>query len=379
MKKLATLFFLVPIVLVAQEKKLINLLNKGDVKALDAYYAKDQNYDEYINLEVEIYDDIVTYEVHPLVYVTGKNNLTLVHYYLQKFEEISEGQTELYEDIIGEAFAVSISRRNEEISDLLYSKSPNIKATCAPCNDANALFIAAAYGNEKWYFKLKEGSDLTLKNSLGNNLLHAAASGGSPKIVQDVLSLNLFDINSKNNDFFNDTPLNLSMKHESEEVFNLLIEAGADINISEYLWFSAIEIVNQQIWDYVSTKASAALLFSITETGELPLHYALSTDKTNIAVWMMTQMKGQCNNESQVITEAFYMNEYDPILYTIEFENQRAFEAFIDFSAHMNTCVSDYQMIPIYTYVRKRAAKVFGKAYVEELYQKYGVQEIKEL
>lgn len=376
MKKIITLFLFFPLTVLAQEKKLVALLEKGDKDALQSYYEKGHSLEDVIPLTLTVANDQVTYYIHPLVYVTGKKNLQLVQFYLQKMEEDWEENGTFYQEVIGEAFTVSISRGDEGISDLLYSKTTATDVICEPCNGSNALLIAASYGNEKWYFKLKDSSNLLLENQYGNNLLHCAASGGSVKIVKDVLSLNQFDVNARNSYYLRETPLDFSLKHESAEIFNLLLGAGADINVSEYVWFSANEIQNQEIWDYVVKNCSVNGLFAMVETGDLPLHYALYENKTNIATWMMIQMQGRCSDQSPFELESFYMNEYHPILYTIDHANQETFEAFIKFATFMNSCTQDDETIPIYTYVRKRASKVFGKAYVDEIYQKYEVTEI---
>src|SRR5690606_3124633 len=91
-----------------------------------------------------------------------------------------------------------------------------------------------------WYFKLKENSDLLYINSDGATLIHAAATGSSKKISDDVLTIEGLDIDKKDSEQL--TALDYAAANEEHpDVFTDYIAKGADPSKAWNLiyWWSA--------------------------------------------------------------------------------------------------------------------------------------------
>ncbi|XP_046571006.1 ankyrin repeat domain-containing protein 17-like [Haliotis rubra] len=87
----------------------------------------------------------------------------------------------------------------------------------------------AAYGGHEEVFDLlvREGAKLSLFNNAGENILHLACIGGSVEIVKYVLTQNIVGINSQDVDGW--TPVMQAAKDGHKDVFDVLVEAGADL------------------------------------------------------------------------------------------------------------------------------------------------------
>ncbi|XP_067653215.1 serine/threonine-protein phosphatase 6 regulatory ankyrin repeat subunit B-like [Haliotis asinina] len=72
---------------------------------------------------------------------------------------------------------------------------------------------------------VKKGADLSGFENYGKNILHLACEGKDVEIVKRILRLHIVDINSRFNEM---TPLLLAVKYEPRNVFQLLLESGAD-------------------------------------------------------------------------------------------------------------------------------------------------------
>ncbi|XP_046545519.1 putative ankyrin repeat protein RF_0381 [Haliotis rubra] len=93
--------------------------------------------------------------------------------------------------------------------------------------------IAATYGHlAVLEYLVKSGANLSAVNEDGDNILHLACQGGDLDTVKYVLNLNVVDINSKGIDGY--TPLMLARELEDRDVFDLLIESGADVPVENY-------------------------------------------------------------------------------------------------------------------------------------------------
>ncbi|XP_046577420.1 ankyrin-1-like [Haliotis rubra] len=93
--------------------------------------------------------------------------------------------------------------------------------------------IAADFGHSAVLeYIVKRGADLSVVDEDGYNVLHVACEGGDLDTVKYVLNLNVVDINSKGIDGY--TPVMLATELEDRDVFDLLIERGADVSVEHY-------------------------------------------------------------------------------------------------------------------------------------------------
>lgn len=360
---------------ISQSDKLRALLDKGELSAIKEYYAKGNDLFDYLLIPREIYGDVELMEVHPIIYVTNKENMQLVNFYLDEMKKY-DGGIEQFAHEINAAFVMSMSGNNEEIKTLLHQFNNSKADVCYPCHSQTAIMVAAAYGNEKWYFKLKEEGFEDFLSENGSNLLHCAVNGGSVKILNDVLNQNRFDINGVNQEYLPKAPIDFSIDLDSDEIFNLLLKTGADINSSGSIFFGLSEVKNSKIQEYIMANADISRLLAIDYYNEMPLHHAMRANNSGVVLWMLKKMKEFCTEGFIFEYGAFEDTEYHPLLYAIENQNKEIFEAFIEFATFMNKC-NDFEIIPFYKYLSKSANKTFGKSYVKEVYTKYGVQETK--
>ncbi|XP_046554157.1 ankyrin-3-like isoform X2 [Haliotis rubra] len=88
--------------------------------------------------------------------------------------------------------------------------------------------MAAAYQGHGKILDLLErrGADLNAADYAGNNALHSACLGGHVDIVRRVLELDKVDINSRGQ--CGRTPLMMAARMGDREIFELLVEGGAD-------------------------------------------------------------------------------------------------------------------------------------------------------
>jgi len=360
----------------AQSKKLQKILDSGNLQQLKSYYTKNHSLDEFLLIEKKLDDEPSIIEMHPLVYVSFKGNIAFIRYYLEVMPEDLTVK-DLFSELVSEAFIASLSGKDDEISTLLFSYDVNKYAVCSACKNHTAIMVAAAYGNEKWYFKLRELDFPDGISTKGNNILHCAVSGGSVKIVTDILAQKRIDINATNQDYFKATPLDYSVSLESDSIFNLLINEGADCNTSGYIWFATAETTNPNIWNYLINHANTNDLQKIDDYYETPLHYAMYFDNTMVALWMMEKLKEIYCGSNVYQSESFDGSYNHPLWYPIILKNKELFEAYVAFSTHINAYHQDYTLFPIYTRFKKSASKTFGKDFVTTVYNKYNVVEIK--
>lgn len=93
------------------------------------------------------------------------------------------------------------------------------------------IMAAALDGQWETYQFLKaKGADLSAKNET-YDLFRASLLGKNLQIIEDVINLNLFDINKKNESGF--TPLHYASRLCKGELAKLLVNKGADINAQD--------------------------------------------------------------------------------------------------------------------------------------------------
>ena len=95
------------------------------------------------------------------------------------------------------------------------------------------LMYAAAFDKQRAFQVLIEnGADPSLKGYRGFSLLHCAAQGGNPSIINKLLSLGL-DIDSRS-DLFYRTPLMHAAADGKQSAFEMLIQNGADPSLKDH-------------------------------------------------------------------------------------------------------------------------------------------------
>ncbi|XP_071095403.1 serine/threonine-protein phosphatase 6 regulatory ankyrin repeat subunit B-like [Haliotis cracherodii] len=91
--------------------------------------------------------------------------------------------------------------------------------------------MKAAYKGHKDVMDLlvSNGSDVTLVDGDGNNILHVACLGGHVNIVKHVLKKDFVGVNSRGHD--GRTPLMVAARNGHKEVFDLLVRKGCDLSL----------------------------------------------------------------------------------------------------------------------------------------------------
>ncbi|XP_067653211.1 serine/threonine-protein phosphatase 6 regulatory ankyrin repeat subunit B-like [Haliotis asinina] len=88
------------------------------------------------------------------------------------------------------------------------------------------VMLAAWRAKRKVFDSLvKKSADLSGFENYGKNILHLACEGTNVEIVKRILRLHIVDINCRFNEM---TPLLLAVKYQPRNVFQLLLESGAD-------------------------------------------------------------------------------------------------------------------------------------------------------
>lgn len=373
MHKFILLFLLINPIFISYSQELQKLIANGDLAGIQKLEAKGVDIFDYVTIEYRYVgeEDMSTTEMHPMTYAAARNETEIVKYYLAKKDEMIEVGS--WDDVLGLSFVVSISTRNDELIELLYSYNPNMNVLCESCRGHNAVMVAAAYGMEKWYFKLKEKSLLIFTNDRGANLLHIAVSGRSKAIVEDIIYSNFLDIDAM--DIEGNTALDYALLDSNNQIFSYLLEQHADLNKAQNLWYSITEYGDTSIFNYMMINLNPMWLINYDENYEWPLHYAIGYDETYIALEMIRIMKlvveakGIIHFDPAPIDES----EYHLLHWTISLKNKTTYEAVFDFASFLNKAMDDPDYIVFPGSLEKSARKVFGKEFVTAINEKYQV------
>ncbi|XP_067656244.1 serine/threonine-protein phosphatase 6 regulatory ankyrin repeat subunit B-like [Haliotis asinina] len=96
--------------------------------------------------------------------------------------------------------------------------------------DMTALMLSAFCGNKEMYdLLISKGADVLLVDDKGWNILQVACWGGHVHVVKYILSQNIVDINSRDNE--GRTSLMVSAYWGHKEVFDLLVGEGANVSL----------------------------------------------------------------------------------------------------------------------------------------------------
>ncbi|XP_046335601.2 serine/threonine-protein phosphatase 6 regulatory ankyrin repeat subunit A-like [Haliotis rufescens] len=99
--------------------------------------------------------------------------------------------------------------------------------------DGMSAVMAAAHEGNDGVFNLMvhEKADLLTVDDYGSTCLIQACIGGNANIVQYLLDMKIFDVESRGNDGW--TPLMAAAAAGHQEVFQMLVEAGADVTVKD--------------------------------------------------------------------------------------------------------------------------------------------------
>ena len=397
-------------------QKVFKYIEKGNTKKVEQYLKKhDVIYDTLIIKNKNAFSKIDEEKfVLPLSYAVIKNKPDIVKLFVKDSLKIPN-----FREQLGVAFALSMSVKNDTISNFLYNLNPDLSAMCTSCHQHSAIMIATAYGNEKWYFKLKPYSVLTTINHHGHNLIHLSVvdSNYYQPIFDDLLKTPQLNINLT--DSFGYRPIDYAITYNFNQAFYQLEKESQARNVSSKTsnYFAALG-GNLEVFNYLD-KDSNSYNYSVWE----PIYreYKQSIDFDNAFAYLIeVAVDGNNVNLVKIIYNKMLndiVNENDPeekeykagiltsilnnryidsdctyrnfVIYTaIKNKNKELFEFLIsksvEFNAynfkcfHKNNIEREIIKEPVKVYFSKweykQAKKVFGKEYVKSLYQKLEIK-----
>ncbi|XP_067653188.1 serine/threonine-protein phosphatase 6 regulatory ankyrin repeat subunit A-like [Haliotis asinina] len=117
---------------------------------------------------------------------------------------------------------------DREIFDSLVRKGADLSVIDE--DGDNILHLACRGGNVK-ILLLESGADPSLVNRDGDNVLHLACMRWDEEVVKQVLKLHALNINCRGSNGM--TPLLLAAEYNTYNVFELLLQSGADLSVAD--------------------------------------------------------------------------------------------------------------------------------------------------
>lgn len=329
-------------------------------------------------LEINEFGD--TAYLRPLIFAHLNEAHQSLAYLLNHADAVSD-----FDQQISETFIHSLSKKDDPFSERLYALGADPNYHCLICRENNALMVAAAHGNEDWYFKLKKTADWSYKNKQGVSLLHCAASGPSTKIATDVFGSKKFDMNDKTNSGM--TALDYAAWNaQNHALFEKLLVQGADINQAQNILEAWPFNDNEAIFQDNIIFLRRDDFWKTDEEGMIPVLWAaLPDDEGNYSIQqvdlfnrmldlMLTQE--QLPRLKQLKSEAIYyesiaqhlMNAFElrgDYAYTI-----KVYDKFLSLVEYAEPNVG-WTILDKKDY--KRACKLFGQEKINELYDKHAL------
>lgn len=360
----------------AHSQKYVKAIKEKDTLKLQKWYDKGGD----LNERVEFYtkeDGEFSYNL--LSYSVGNECMDCIHFFLNKKDEFDD-----FDLVLSEAFIFSLAFSNKEISELLFSYKPIAKGICDACHGNNALMVAATYGNEEWYFKLKPTSDLSYINAKGASLLHNAAYGPSKKILHDVLQIPGLDINLK--DAEGETPLDYAAQNDSNQTaFKTLLEHGADHLEAKNLLFwwcqaefkltpGQIQDRREDIWELVLDDHNALMMLSYC-------YKDMSADvfmmKLKTVVHLMLEDFEENNGRYDFVEPLYYESITDNFLDAMVYlKDQEAddpiYPIYLELLGYL---CNNHDFCPVYKKEFKRAIEIYGEEVATKWYAEFNIPE----
>ena len=357
-------------------QKVAKVIDNCDQAKLVSYLDKGGD----INIKITRYDENdQAFEIGLLTYAVHNECLEIVEFLIERKEEIEDYDLELTQ-----AFIYSLSIGNDNVSAYLFKQEPIAHGICDVCHGNNALMVAATYGRDDWYFKLKESSDLKYINASGSNLIHCAASGPSQVILEDVLTISGLDINRKEEDGL--TALDYAASNTDNPLaFQTLIEKGADHKQAWNLlyWWSmypAVPLTDKMIEDrradvwMIDEEGDNCLLLLSYFFHELEVESGVfAYQLTTVIDIMMEDHKAGKSDLSfvhQFYQNGITMNMLNAMLFIEDFNSDNpVYPKYLEFLGMM---CNDAEFCPVYKKEFKTAVKIYGDA-AEEWYNEYNI------
>lgn len=155
-------------------------------------------------------------------------------------------------------------------------------------NDTLLLYALSDSGSEAYRFFLERNADITLLNDKGENVIHSIVY--SDKVERLGHFLNSANINHQSKD--GTTPLLLASGLEHTEMAKLLLQKGADVNISDKELNLPIHIAcyNGDLQLVTELIAHGADLFKKTLKGNLPLAIAVNCEHHEVVKYLYNKI-----------------------------------------------------------------------------------------
>ncbi len=357
-------------------QNLKKIIDFDDSIKLEKYVTKYGNLDTTILIKT---NELNMY-VSPLAYAEHNQKEATFEYMLSHMDLFSNPN-----HILSEAFIHSLSKEDDKISERLYKMGVNINDSCSVCYGNNAIMVAAAHGNEKWYFKLKPESDLLAVNREGANLAHCAASSSSKKIVEDIAKIEGLDFNKKDIDGL--TPLDYSVWNtEFSSCFDILRNAGAELasNLAlrygyntnpDYGQFEVDKVEeNRENIFYANEDQANILDFLAFEYGEITSdqYYLLN----NILDVMKEEISPNCAYTNDFVKDTEVTYNMIIISYFSDDEPENEVHLFRNYVEFIGKTIEAGYASPFSKKDYKKACKFFGKDQVNKWFSENGIPEV---
>jgi hypothetical protein len=166
---------------------------------------------------------IASSESNPFNKVKAYRNLYLL------LENIQRSKNKV--QLLDRVFTLSISLGDVDLVRKIYLLGANINYQCQLCYGRTPLLIALGYNQnlEIMKFLLSLKPDLTITDFDGKNALHYSAQLGNFEMLKYFLRNELIDINAR--DKHQRTAAMYAALNGDYEIFNYLVEKGADLNL----------------------------------------------------------------------------------------------------------------------------------------------------
>ena len=374
------------------------IIDKNDTKGLVRYIEGSNVLDELISVQDYLN---VSYSVHPIVYAAGAERIELVKLFVENKTKITDFDVQ-----ISLAFAISCSRKNKELTDYLYTLNPNLNEICKSCHGHNALMIAAVYGDEDLFFRLKNKSEFNLISTDINNLYHLIGEDSenfNENIFNEIKKHKDVNVNLINK--YGRTPLHYAARGGNEILFFELLKIGAKPNGLDEFYADAIFGGSLKIYNSVKALfktdpnwvTTPEMIFPNEDT-YYPLEHAIKNSSTIIAKVIFKDMFNDVinleeDNQIEVLVKVLNSRQLEndkfwPLWEVIQWENKELFEFLVrgmiefnelelPYTAYNEFINGDYteNAEVLFTKFEYRSAKRrFGKNYVKGLYDELNVK-----
>jgi len=159
-------------------------------------------------------------------------------------------------------------------------------------NDTLLLYAISDYGSNTYSFFIKNGADITLVNDEGEGIMHSIVYSGLSERLEQITSLphGIDLLNQQTKD--GTTPLLLSVLLGRDEVFNTLLELGANVDLSDETGNAPIHPAcfsgNENMVSKLVEKHTN--LHVKTKNGNYPLALAVNGDHDKIVRYLFDVM-----------------------------------------------------------------------------------------